>query len=231
MNEAKHDAPQQVGNDDADEAPEGRARNLTWHGNRVDAAERARRYGQQGAVVWFTGLSGSGKSTLAMELEHRLVSEGRLAYVLDGDNVRHGLNEDLGFGEADRVENIRRVGHVAALFADAGLVALASFISPFRADRAMVRSRVAAGRFFEVHVAAPIEVCEARDPKGLYRRARAGEIGQFTGIDSPYEAPEGAELVLDTGALSLGACVDRLVAMLVAAGVLPGGDSRGGVSP
>lgn len=204
--------------------------NLTWHGHRLEAAERTRRYGQQGAVVWFTGLSGSGKSTLAMELEHRLVTSGRLAYVLDGDNVRHGLNGDLGFSEADRVENIRRVGHVAALFADAGVIALAAFISPFRADRAAVRAQVPAGRFFEVHVAAPIEVCEARDPKGLYRRARAGEIGQFTGIDSPYEAPEAAERVIDTSVVPLGEGVDRLVAMLSEAGIFAG-DSRGGATP
>ncbi len=194
--------------------------NLTWHTARVDADARAERYGQQGAVVWLTGLSGSGKSTIAMELEHRLVAAGRIAYVLDGDNVRHGLCEDLGFGADDRTENIRRVGHVAALFADAGVIVIAAFISPFRADRAAVRARIPTGRFFEVHVATPLALCEARDPKGLYERARAGEIARFTGIDSPYEAPEAPERVLDTAAMSLPASVEALVDMLTAAGVL-----------
>lgn len=194
--------------------------NLTWHTARVDADARAERYGQHGAVVWLTGLSGSGKSTIAMELEHRLVAAGRIAYVLDGDNVRHGLCEDLGFGADDRTENIRRVGHVAALFADAGVIVIAAFISPFRADRAAVRSRIPAGRFFEVHVATPLAVCEARDPKGLYERARAGEIARFTGIDSPYEAPEDPERVIDTATTALPAAVDALVEMLTAAEII-----------
>lgn len=196
-------------------------RNLTWHPTRLDAEARRAALGQAGAVVWLTGLSGSGKSTLAMALEHRLVTGGRLAYALDGDNVRHGLNADLGFGDADRAENIRRVGHVAALFADAGVVAIAAFISPFAADRAAVRAKVPAGRFFEVHVATSLAACEARDPKGLYRRARAGEIPRFTGIDSPYEPPEAPELVLDTEGRSLDECLDRLQGMLVAAGIIP----------
>ncbi len=174
--------------------------------------------GQRGAVVWFTGLSGSGKSTLAMALEERLLLDGRLAFVLDGDNVRHGLNADLGFGEADRQENIRRVGEVARLFAEAGMIALAAFISPFRADRARVANRVGA-LYLEVHVATSIEVCEERDPKGLYQKARRGEIPDFTGVSSPYEPPDAPTLTLDTGRLTVAEAVDRLVAMLASRGV------------
>lgn len=203
--------------------PDAAARNLTWHQTRIDAEARRAALGQSGAVVWLTGLSGSGKSTLAMALEHRLVLAGRPAYVLDGDNVRHGLNGDLGFGDADRVENIRRVGHVAALFADAGMIVIAAFISPFVADRAAVRGRVPAGRFFEVHVATPLEVCEGRDPKGLYEKARAGRIARFTGIDSPYEPPPAPELVLDTTDRALADCVDTLNAMLAGAGIFAAG--------
>jgi len=151
--------------------------------------------GQRGAVVWLTGLSGSGKSTVAYALEAALAGRGRLAYVLDGDNLRHGLNGDLGFGCRDREENIRRVGEVAALLADAGIVAVAALISPYAKDRDRVRDRVGE-RFFEVFCDTPLEVCESRDPKGLYRRARAGEISGFTGIDDPYEAPEAPEMVV-----------------------------------
>ena len=194
-------------------------RNIVWHQGLLAPGERAARYGQSGAVVWLTGLSGSGKSTVGMALEARLVADGGVAYVLDGDNVRHGLNADLGFSAEDRTENIRRVGHLAALFADAGVIVAASFISPYRADRAAVRGLVPAGRFFEVHLATPLAVCEARDPKGLYVRARAGEIKQFTGLDAPYEAPEQPELVLDTSALSVEGCVDRIWEMLREAGV------------
>jgi adenylylsulfate kinase len=194
------------------------ARNLTWHAGRVTAERRVELLGQRGAVVWFTGLSGSGKSTLAMALEERLLLDGRLAFVLDGDNVRHGLNADLGFGDADRQENIRRVGEVARLFAEAGMIALAAFISPFRADRARVAERVGA-LYLEVHVATPIEVCEVRDPKGLYQRARRGEIADFTGISSPYEPPEAPALTLDTGALTIDEAVDQLVDLLVQRGV------------
>ena len=193
-------------------------RNLTWHHNTLDPAERARLMGQRGAVVWLTGLSGSGKSTVAMALEAHLVRAGRVAYVLDGDNVRQGLNGDLGFSAADRTENIRRVGHLSRLFAEAGVVAISAFISPFRGDRDAVRALVGE-RFLEVHLSTPLEVCEARDPKGLYARARAGEIPQFTGISSPYESPETPELVLDTHALDLETCVARLDAALASAGV------------
>lgn len=174
---------------------------VTWHPSRVTTEHRARRLGQSGAVVWLTGLSGSGKSTIATALEAQLVAAGRFAYVLDGDNLRHGLCADLGFSEADRRENIRRVGQVARLFADAGCLVVTAFISPHREERAFVRGLLPPDRFFEVHVATPLEVCEARDPKGLYRRARAGEIADFTGIDSPYEPPETPEFVLDTQAL------------------------------
>jgi bifunctional enzyme CysN/CysC len=168
--------------------------NVVWHQGAVTAAERP----SLGATVWFTGLSGSGKSTVAVEVERTLVAAGRPSYLLDGDNLRHGLNADLGFSEADRTENIRRVGQVARLFADAGVVALVPVISPYRADRDRVRQiHLAAGlRFVEVFVDTPLEVCEARDPKGLYARARAGEIRGFTGIDDPYEPPPHPELRL-----------------------------------
>lgn len=194
------------------------APNLTWHPTRVTPEARAARYAQTGAVVWLTGLSGSGKSTLAVALEERLVAAGRIAYVLDGDNLRHGLNADLGFGAADRAENVRRVGEVARLFADAGVIAIAAFISPYRAGRAALAERVGPG-FYEVHVATPIEVCEARDPKGLYVRARQGEIPDFTGISAPYEPPLAPALTLDTSQIDLEAAVDALVAMLSRAGV------------
>jgi bifunctional enzyme CysN/CysC len=170
------------------------SRQVTWHPGEVGRDERP----SVGATVWFTGLSGSGKSTVAAACERLLVGEGRPAYVLDGDNLRFGLNGDLGFSAADRAENVRRVGHVARLFADAGVVARVPLISPDRADRALVRALhdVAGLAVVEVHVATPIEICEARDPKGLYAKARAGEITGFTGIDDPYEAPSSPELVL-----------------------------------
>jgi bifunctional enzyme CysN/CysC len=168
--------------------------NVTWHPGHVARADRP----SQGATVWFTGLSGSGKSTVATACEARLIAAGRPAYVLDGDNIRHGLNGDLGFSAADRAENVRRVGHVAALMADAGIVALVPLVSPYRADRERVREvhRAAGLPFVEVFVDTPIELCEQRDPKGLYAKARAGELKGFTGIDDPYEAPERPELVL-----------------------------------
>ena len=173
--------------------PDG-ATNVTWHPTAVPRDQRP----WPGATVWLTGLSGSGKSTVAVEVERQLVAAGRGAYLLDGDNIRHGLNADLGFSAADRTENVRRVGHVARLFADAGLVAVVPLISPYRADRGLVRAMhdEAGLSFVEVHVDTPIELCEARDPKGLYAKARAGEITGFTGIDDPYEAPERPELVL-----------------------------------
>ncbi|HUW85205.1 MAG TPA: adenylyl-sulfate kinase [Phycisphaerae bacterium] len=176
------------------------ATNITWHEGHVERAHRERLLKQKGATIWLTGLSASGKSTVAFTVEHALVESGRLAYVLDGDNVRHGLNRNLGFSAEDREENIRRIGEVAKLFADAGLIVLTSFISPYRADRDKARAlhEQAGLPFVEVYVDAPLEVCEQRDPKGLYAKARAGEVKQFTGIDDPYEPPEKPELVVHT---------------------------------
>jgi bifunctional enzyme CysN/CysC len=175
-----------------------RATNVHWQALDVNKTLRAENKGQKPAVLWFTGLSGSGKSTIANLVEGALFAEGRHTYLLDGDNVRHGLNRDLGFTDVDRVENIRRVAEAAKLFVDAGLIVLVSFISPFRSERRMARELLGPGEFIEVFVDTPIDVCMARDPKGLYRKAKDGEIKNFTGIDSPYEAPETAELTLLT---------------------------------
>jgi len=186
-----------------------RATNITRVDHRVTSQHRTERYKHQGAVIWLTGLSGSGKSTLAVELEKELFNRDRLAYVLDGDNIRHGLNANLGFSPEDRSENIRRVGEVAALFSRAGFITISAFISPYRSDRA--RARTAAGEgFHEVYVSADLSVCEQRDPKGLYKRARAGEIPDFTGISAPYEPPESAELVIDTENLGIEECVKMM---------------------
>jgi adenylylsulfate kinase len=175
----------------------GASTNIKWHEGGVPLNRKERLLGQKGTVLWFTGLSGSGKSTVACTLEHALVARGHATALLDGDNVRHGLNKNLGFTAADREENIRRIGEVGKLFADAGLLALVSFISPYRADRDKARSLLPKGKFVEVYMRVPIEVCETRDPKGLYKKARAGLIKGFTGIDDPYEEPQGAEIVLD----------------------------------
>jgi len=196
--------------------------NVTWHKQTVDKRSRAAQKAQKPAVLWFTGLSGAGKSTVANALEQALFRRGHHSYLLDGDNVRHGLNRDLGFSDDDRVENIRRIGEVARLMADAGLVVLTAFISPFRADRAMVRELMEDGEFVEIHVDAPLDVCESRDPKGLYAKARAGVIRNFTGIDSPYEAPEEPEIVVDTSKLSVDECVEELLAYLKRRGILMG---------
>ena len=196
-----------------------KAKNTVWSAGRVDAAARQRLLGQKGCVVWLTGLSGSGKSTIAHEVEARLTAMGRLAYVLDGDNLRHGLNSDLGFSAADRAENVRRLGEVAALFADAGVITITAFISPYRAGRDAARAKAPAGRFIEVYVNVPMDVCEQRDPKGLYQKARAGEITEFTGIDSPYEPPLAPELVLEAGTLSVEACAARVLDDLKARGL------------
>jgi bifunctional enzyme CysN/CysC len=189
---------------------------LTPVGHSVTGVERAARTGHAGAVVWLTGLSGAGKSTLAMAVERRLFDRGWQVYTLDGDNVRRGLNADLGFAPDDRQENIRRIGEVAALFADAGAVCVTAFISPYRDDRARARAAAGTHRFFEVHVKSGLAVCEARDPKGLYRKARAGELRDFTGIDSPYEPPDAPDLVVDTETQDVAACVDALTAFVVA---------------
>jgi adenylylsulfate kinase len=199
---------------------EQRATNITWHPHQVTREDRERVLDQKGVTVWLTGLSGSGKSTIAVAAEEALVSRGRLAYVLDGDNIRHGLNKNLGFSPEDRTENIRRIGEVAKLFTDAGLVVFTSFISPYRADRDLVRSIHDAGRFIEVHVAASVETCESRDVKGLYKKARAGEIPEFTGISAPYEAPLQPELVIDTGGEPVEKSVERLVSHLAEKGYL-----------
>lgn len=177
---------------------------------KVSARERAGLLGQHPVTVWLTGLSAAGKSTLASELEKRLIDARRPCYMLDGDNIRAGISRDLGFGPEDRHENIRRIAEVASLMNDAGIIAITAFISPYRADRAMAREVVGAERFIEVHVAAPLEVCERRDPKGLYAKARRGEIPDFTGISAPYEPPESPDLALETAQASVEACVQRL---------------------
>ncbi|MCX7588051.1 sulfate adenylyltransferase subunit CysN [Phenylobacterium sp. 58.2.17] len=191
-----------------------RSQNIHWQALDVDKASRAALKGQRGRVVWLTGLSGSGKSTIANLVEKRLHADGRHTYLLDGDNVRHGLNKDLGFTDEDRVENIRRVAEVAKLMVDAGLIVLVSFISPFRAERRLARELQAEGDFVEVFVDTPLAVAEQRDVKGLYKKARAGELKNFTGIDSPYEAPENAEIVIDTTAMSATEAAEQIVAWL-----------------
>jgi len=197
-------------------------RNLTRTYGHVEPEQRHALLGQRGAVVWLTGLSGSGKSTIAYALERALVSDRHIAYVLDGDNVRHGLNADLGFSPEDRDENIRRVGEAAALFAKAGVIAIASFISPYRAARDRARACVGADRFIEVFLDVSVDVCERRDPKGLYAKARAGEIKQFTGVSAPYERPDAAQVTLDTDKLDVDACVAAIVAYLNDQGSLQG---------
>lgn len=194
--------------------------NTVWHHATVTRERREHLNGHRGAVIWLTGLSGAGKSTLAHEIEERLHRMGCRTFVFDGDNVRHGLCGDLGFSEQDRSENIRRVGEMVKLFVDAGVIALTAFISPYRRDRERVRKIVGERDFFEIYCQCSLEVCESRDVKGLYRRARAGEIKDFTGISSPYEAPEHPRLVLDTGTRTLEECVDQAVAMLVSQGVV-----------
>ena len=170
--------------------------------HRVTEQDRWRRQGHEGGVLWFTGLPGSGKSTLGFELERVLFEKGKQVFVMDGDNLRHGLNSDLGFSPEDRAENIRRVGEVAALYADAGMIGVTAFISPYRADRRGAR-QAAGGHFHEVYLSASLEICEGRDPKGHYKLARQGEIPDFTGVSAPYETPEEPELVIDTGAMSV----------------------------
>lgn len=193
--------------------------NITWHAGAISRQDRARALNMRGVTVWLTGLSGSGKSTISVALEAALIAKGIPAYRLDGDNIRHGLCKDLGFSAADRAENIRRVGEVCRLFADAGMVAIAAFISPYRADRDAVRAmhqndRDAPLPFLEVLVDTPLAVCEQRDPKGLYKKARAGELQGMTGINDPYEPPASPELVLDTGTLSVQECTARLLSRI-----------------
>ena len=192
------------------------ADHITWHEGDLTREARFRAIGAVGATLWFTGLSGSGKSTIASALEARLVRRGVHAYRLDGDNIRHGLNAGLGFTAEDRQENIRRIGEVAKLFADSGCLAITSFISPYRSDRARVRSmhEESGLKFLEVFIDTPLEVCEQRDPKGLYKKARAGEITGFTGIDDPYEAPESPEIHVRTDGQPIEACVDQIEAAI-----------------
>ncbi|WAJ70671.1 adenylyl-sulfate kinase [Catenovulum adriaticum] len=182
--------------------------NIVWHPTHVSQKQRAEQKNQRPCILWFTGLSGSGKSTVANAVESKLFEAGSHSYLLDGDNVRHGINKDLTFTDEDRIENIRRIGEISKLFIDSGLIVLTAFISPFRADRAMVRELVGDAEFIEVFIDTPIEVCEQRDPKGLYKKARQGEIKHFTGIDSPYEAPENPEIVVKTAELNIEECAD-----------------------
>ena len=198
--------------------------NIVWHNSSVSRSTRQQQRGHRSAILWFTGLSGAGKSTLANAVNAALFERGLACYVLDGDNIRHGLCRDLGFSDAHREENIRRIGEVAKLFIDAGVLALTAFVSPFKADRDKVRTLVEAGDFIEIHCAADLGVCELRDTKGLYARARAGEIKEFTGISSPYEAPEAPELRIDTGGRSLEACVEQVLAYLHQQGIIPDSD-------
>jgi bifunctional enzyme CysN/CysC len=197
-----------------------RSENIHWQALEVNKKAHAALNGHRPCVIWFTGLSGSGKSTIANLVEKKLLALGRHTYLLDGDNVRHGLNKDLGFTEADRVENIRRVAEVAGLMVDAGLIVLVSFISPFRAERRMARDRVDAGEFCEVFVDTPLAVAEQRDVKGLYRKARRGELKNFTGIDSPYEPPEHPEIRIDTTITDPEAAAEAIVEHLLGTGVL-----------
>jgi adenylyl-sulfate kinase len=186
-------------------------KDIVWHDHKITRAERAANKNQKPCLLWFTGLSGSGKSTIANALDVALHERGYHTFLLDGDNVRHGLCSDLGFSDEDRVENIRRIGEVSKLFADAGLIVLSAFISPFTSDRRMVRKLFPAGEFIEVFMDTPLDTCEDRDPKGLYKKARAGEIKRFTGIDSPYEAPPHPEVRLDTSTMSVDQCVEALI--------------------
>jgi adenylylsulfate kinase len=199
-----------------------KATNITWHEGSVTRSERQQRLGQKGCTIWMTGLSASGKSTIAVALEQVLLERGKHAYRLDGDNVRHGLNKNLGFSAEDRAENIRRIGEVAKLVADAGIITITSFISPYRADRDVARKLHDDDDlpFLEAYVDIPLDVAEQRDPKGLYKKARAGEIKGFTGIDDPYEAPEKPELHLRTDKLSVEDSVRELLAMLEQRGLL-----------
>ena len=187
---------------------------VIWHQTHITKDDRAKQKNQVPKCIWLTGLSGSGKSTLANALEVALTEQGKHTYLLDGDNVRHGLNKNLGMSDEDRTENIRRVSEVAKLMVDAGLVVITAFISPFRADRDAARALFEDGEFVEVFADAPLEECEKRDPKGLYKKARAGEIKEFTGIDSPYEAPANAEVVINTAEHDVGECVRQLIAKI-----------------
>lgn len=193
---------------------------LVWHNATVTLEERSQLKQQRPVVLWFTGLSGSGKSTVANAVEKKLLALGKHSYLLDGDNVRHGLNKDLGFSDADRVENIRRIGEVAKLFVDSGSIVLTAFISPFISDRQQVRALLSEEQFLEVFIDTPLEICEQRDPKGLYKKARAGEIKHFTGIDSEYQAPTDAEIHVKTAQASIDECAQYIVNTLIDQGYI-----------
>jgi adenylylsulfate kinase len=197
-----------------------KSENITWHSGGVTRAQREEVRGHRGAILWLTGLSGSGKSTLATGIEQRLLARKCATYLLDGDNVRHGLNRDLGFSPMDRSENNRRIGEVAKLFADAGVLCLCAFISPYREDRARLRANMEPGDFLELYVRASLSACEARDPKGLYKRARAGEIAEMTGISAPYEAPEQPDVLLDTEATPIDDNVQSVLTYLESGGYI-----------
>jgi len=194
--------------------------NIVWHDHHVNKAERAALKGQHPCILWFTGLSGSGKSTIANAVETKLLERGKHTYLLDGDNIRHGLNKGLGFSDEDRIENIRRIGEVAKLFVDAGIIVLTAFISPFQSDRDRIRALVGEEEFVEVFVDTPLDVCETRDPKGLYKKARAGEIPNFTGIDSPYEAPNAPEVHLGNDSISVETAALQVIDYLETKGYL-----------
>jgi len=197
-----------------------KSQNITWHEGQVTRDDRQALLGQRGCTIWLTGLSGSGKSTIAVAAEKALNERGRLTYILDGDNIRMGLNSNLGFSPEDRTENIRRIGEVSKLFTDAGVIVFTSFISPYRADRDAVRNIMGEGDFIEAWVQASVETCEGRDVKGLYKKARAGEIPEFTGISAPYEEPTNAEIILDTNGHTLEESVSDLIAYLEKSGYL-----------
>jgi len=194
--------------------------NVVWHQQTISTEQRQQANGHKSAVLWYTGLSGSGKSTVANAVDQKLFERGCKTFVLDGDNVRHGLNGDLTFSDKDRVENIRRISEVSKLFVDAGVLVSTAFISPFASDRKMARDLVGEGQFIEVFVDTPIEICEQRDPKGLYKKARNGEIKNFTGIDSGYDVPESAEVHLKTANKDIEACADEVIARLVELGLV-----------
>ena len=201
--------------------PKSKAENIVWHHSSVDRNARSETRGHKSVILWFTGLSGSGKSTLANAVNARLFEKGFSTYVLDGDNIRHGLCNDLGFADNDREENIRRIGEVSKLFLDAGIIVLTAFVSPFRLDRKKARALVESNDFIEIHCAADLDVCEARDTKGLYAKAREGIIKEFTGISSPYEEPESPELKIDTGTQSIDICVNKVIDFLISKKIIP----------
>jgi len=199
-----------------------KATNITWHDGAITKQDRERLLQQKGIVIWFTGLSSSGKSTIARAVEEHLFELGHTSYVLDGDNIRHGLNKNLGFSPEDREENIRRIGEVAKLFADGGIIAMTAFISPYRKDRDQARSLLAEGEFIEVYVKVSLDMAEQRDPKGLYKKARAGEIPEFTGISAPYEEPLNPEIVIDTDKMGVDQSSDAVIRYLTENKIIQG---------